>query len=110
MRYYPTQYYQPWLTHQIHMVVRSYAHRVVAHASPYTLTTSPHITQMSDFCLATDFCAWILNLDRVTRTHLINTPPATKGRTFRKHRLSKKARKRHLQCLRSRCDLPSYHL
>src|SRR5215211_3908103 len=36
-----------------------------------------------------------------TRTHLINTPPATKGRTFRKHRLSKKARKRHLQCLRS---------
>ena len=45
-----------------------------------------------------------------TRTHLINTPPATKGRTFRKHRLSKKARKRHLQCLRSRCDLPPYHL
>src|SRR5215211_2419920 len=44
------------------------------------------------------------------RTHLINTPPATKGRTFRKHRLSKKARKRHLQCLRSRCDLPPYHL
>src|SRR5215211_5149589 len=34
----------------------------------------------------------------VSRTHLINTPPATKGRTFRKHRLSKKARKGHLQC------------
>jgi hypothetical protein len=44
------------------------------------------------------------------RTHLINTPPATKGRTFRNHRLSKKARKRHLQCLQSRCDLPPYHL
>jgi uncharacterized protein len=46
----------------------------------------------------------------VSRTHLINTPPATKGPTLRKDQLSKKARKLHLQCLPSRSDLPPSHL